>query len=199
MEHDKMTSRKHQAQKTKETLLNTALDLIGERGYDQVTIHEICEKVGVSTGAFYHHFGGKEDIIVETYRRYDYHFAAYAADDLSEKEPLEQVIQSIHYQVRYAKNLGLETMRQFYKSQLQAGREFFISEDRLFHVLLRDMVKVAQESGALSRRFAAGGISRSLLRFSRGIIYDWCVHKGSYDLVEETQKELALYLKVFMA
>ncbi|SMP53730.1 TetR/AcrR family transcriptional regulator [Anoxynatronum buryatiense] len=198
MNKKKMTQRKQQAMQTKETLLNTALDLIAEQGYDQVSIQDLCQAVGVSTGAFYHHFTGKEDIIVESYRRYDEHFEAHASAQLESLPPLDKIIEAIKYQVKYAEDMGVETMQQFYRSQLQAGRAFFISTTRKFPLILTQMITDAQQAGVLSDTLTATQITRHLLRFSRGMIYDWCAYNGSYDIVEETSQSLSLFLTAFL-
>ena len=39
----------------------TSIELIHKRGYDHVTVNDICETCGITKGAFYHHFNSKED------------------------------------------------------------------------------------------------------------------------------------------
>lgn len=194
----KITPRKQQAIQTKESLLNAALDMIAKRGYDHVSIQELCQTVGVSTGAFYHHFNGKADIIVAAYQRYDEHFEAYVKNHLSHLPVLDQIINSILFQVKYAECFGVDTMRQFYRSQLQDGREFFISSNRKFPMILTEMISNAQNTGVLHDTFTAPQITRYLLRFSRGMIYDWCAYNGSYSITEEASCSLQLFLKAFL-
>jgi len=47
---------------TKENIMNTALELFSEKGFDNTTISEIIEKTELSKGAVYHHFKSKEEI-----------------------------------------------------------------------------------------------------------------------------------------
>jgi TetR/AcrR family transcriptional repressor of nem operon len=49
---------------TKQRLMETALELIWNSNYDRVGIAEICQKAGVTKGAFYHHFSSKADLFV---------------------------------------------------------------------------------------------------------------------------------------
>jgi len=48
--------------KTKQKLLETALDLIWENNYNCVGIVQICTQAGVTKGAFYHYFKSKSDL-----------------------------------------------------------------------------------------------------------------------------------------
>jgi len=47
---------------TRERILDTALDLFIEQGYDKTSLREIAERVGVTKAALYYHFASKEQI-----------------------------------------------------------------------------------------------------------------------------------------
>ena len=48
---------------TKERILDEALTLFSENGYDGTGVEQIAEKVGVKAPSLYKHFKGKEDIL----------------------------------------------------------------------------------------------------------------------------------------
>jgi AcrR family transcriptional regulator len=48
---------------TRDRILETALDLFIEQGYDKTSLREIAERVGVTKAALYYHFSSKEEII----------------------------------------------------------------------------------------------------------------------------------------
>ncbi|MCG7981599.1 MAG: TetR/AcrR family transcriptional regulator [Candidatus Thiodiazotropha lotti] len=48
-------------------ILSTALDLFVERGYHNVSIHDIQKLANVSIGSIYNHFGGKEGVAKALY------------------------------------------------------------------------------------------------------------------------------------
>ena len=47
---------------TKERLVRSALELFSANGYDAVSVQDIAERAGVTTGSLYHHFGGKPEL-----------------------------------------------------------------------------------------------------------------------------------------
>lgn len=51
----------------REMVLETALRLFSERGYFNTSVHDIRRAAGVSTGAIYHHFAGKEALAKALY------------------------------------------------------------------------------------------------------------------------------------
>jgi AcrR family transcriptional regulator len=48
---------------TRDRILDAALGLFIERGYDKTSLREIAERVGVTKAALYYHFTSKEEII----------------------------------------------------------------------------------------------------------------------------------------
>jgi AcrR family transcriptional regulator len=51
-----------QGQATRAKLLDAARTLFGTRGYNDTSLDDIVAAAGVTKGALYHHFGGKEDL-----------------------------------------------------------------------------------------------------------------------------------------
>jgi AcrR family transcriptional regulator len=62
---------------TRALILNTALDLLQEHGYEKTTMRAIAKKAGVSLGNAYHYFDTKEHLIQAFYHRtHEEHLAA---------------------------------------------------------------------------------------------------------------------------
>jgi AcrR family transcriptional regulator len=56
-------------EQTKALILNSALEMLHQRGYEQTTMRGIAEKAGVSLGNAYHYFGSKDHLIQAFYHR----------------------------------------------------------------------------------------------------------------------------------
>jgi AcrR family transcriptional regulator len=60
-------------------ILQAALDLFQERGYEATTMRAIADRAGVSLGSSYHYFPSKEHLVLEFYRHtHDLHALAIA-------------------------------------------------------------------------------------------------------------------------
>ena len=58
-------------------ILNSALDLLQEHGYEKTTMREIAKRAGVSLGNAYHYFNSKEHLVQAFYHRlHDEHLHA---------------------------------------------------------------------------------------------------------------------------
>ena len=54
---------------TRQRILDVALDLFTEQGYDGTSLREIAEQLGVTKAAIYYHFESKEDILMALHMR----------------------------------------------------------------------------------------------------------------------------------
>ena len=52
---------------TKERIKRTAEKMFIEKGYVATTLRDITAKAGVTTGAFYKHYGSKEEILISIF------------------------------------------------------------------------------------------------------------------------------------
>lgn len=52
-----------EAPRTRDRILDVALDLFTERGYDATSMREIAERLEITKAALYYHFDGKDDIV----------------------------------------------------------------------------------------------------------------------------------------
>ena len=72
----KQENKQSRGKKTQKRILETALKLFTEKGYDNVTVEEICEKSGSSKGSFYQHFTSKSTIFLVKFFEVDDHYVA---------------------------------------------------------------------------------------------------------------------------
>jgi AcrR family transcriptional regulator len=74
----------HDAASTRERILDVALDLFTEKGYDGTSLREIAERLGVTKAALYYHFASKEDILMALHMRL-HEFGKDAMEQLGEQ------------------------------------------------------------------------------------------------------------------
>ena len=79
MGKQKQETKTPKGEQTRTLILNAALDLLADRGYEKTTMRAIAEKAGVSLGNAYHYFKSKEHLIQAFYHRtHEEHLAASA-------------------------------------------------------------------------------------------------------------------------
>jgi AcrR family transcriptional regulator len=68
---DQPTKREQQAEQRRIQLIDTALTLFAEKGYDRTSIKDLAEAVGVAQGLVYHYFDSKEDLLLAVIDRHN--------------------------------------------------------------------------------------------------------------------------------
>ncbi len=58
-----------EAESTRDRILDVALDLFIEKGFDKTSLREIAEELGFSKAAIYYHFSSKDEILMALHMR----------------------------------------------------------------------------------------------------------------------------------
>ena len=67
--HKKKATKTGKGDQTRALILETALEMFRERGYDKTTMRDVAQKAGVSLGNAYYYFSSKEYLIQAFYQR----------------------------------------------------------------------------------------------------------------------------------
>lgn len=187
-----MTNRQLKALETKEKIYQTALDLLESDGYENIRIEDICQKAGVSIGTFYNYFKSKNEILQLIYKKGDDYFENTVDDALEGLEIEEAVIEFFRYYAKYNINTGLTTLKQLYNPE----NVFFTKKRGMQHVLGR-LIQKGQEAGRLTEEVPSDEIVCDLFVLARGIVYDYCLKEGQFDLVEKMASYIQRVLKTY--
>lgn len=92
-----MSTRRSNAARTESTraqLTRAARQLFSERGYSSTTIAEIAKSSGLTTGALYHHWAGKEALLVDVVHDIHRELAVRIQALDIEDEPVQRLLRS---------------------------------------------------------------------------------------------------------
>ncbi len=190
------TPRKQRAENTRRKLADTALRLYASRGYDRVAVDDICREAGVSKGTFYVHFATKDQVLVEEFLALD----RFYLDSLPQIDRIDTGIGRLlafgRYSLRHISGLGKDYIKAAYSSQMAPGRgpSLLASRERASHGIALRLVREAQESGELRSDLQAEEIALSLVRAIRGIVVEWCLLDGGFDLERAGEPLLGILL-----
>jgi TetR/AcrR family fatty acid metabolism transcriptional regulator len=167
------TKRQEQARETKNRIYTSAIELMEQEGFDNITITDISEKAGVSVGAFYHYFSSKNDILAEIFRQADEYFSTKVVNALSRATVPEQIIEYFDHYAKF--NLT----------------KFFIKEGRPMLEILYGLIRTGQENNEIRGDIDAKDLVRYLFVMARGVVFDWSLHDGDYDLETTMHRYIA--------
>ncbi|HEY8362822.1 MAG TPA: TetR/AcrR family transcriptional regulator [Tissierellaceae bacterium] len=189
----KLTKRKLQAQVTYENIYNAAMSLVEKKGFKNITVKEICEIAGVSIGSFYNYFSSKDDILQEVFKKADNFFLNVVANNLKGKNAKEKIVNFFIYYAEYCKRDKFDQLKEIYNT----SNTMFIKKGRPMQEVLKKVVEEGIEKGELTTDMTPDEVVRFFFIALRGVIFDWCLHDGSYDLIQFTKEYTERLLKCF--
>ncbi|MBW4083815.1 TetR/AcrR family transcriptional regulator [Paenibacillus sp. S150] len=175
---NQLTSRQLQSLQTKHKLYERAIHLMKQHPLEEITIAEICNEAGVSVGTFYTHFSTKSDILVEMYEQADDYFDQKFKNLVPSSSITADIINYFKIYAEYNNKLGIETIKQLYT----CNNKLFIAKGRYMQNVLQALIEKGQAGGRLDLSLSAWEITEYLFIAARGVIYNWCLHDGAYDL-----------------
>jgi AcrR family transcriptional regulator len=136
------TPRRRPRGEMRQRILDVALELFNEQGYDKTSLREIADRLGVTKAALYYHFERKEDILLELHLR----LHELGRDVLERLDALEDE--------RDAYRLWPELVDRFIDGLL-ANRDLFLLHQRNHNAMeqLLDNERHRQENDDIEQRF----------------------------------------------
>lgn len=180
---DKTTNRKLQAIATKDKIFNAAVKLICRKGIENIVVRDICNAANVSIGLFYHYYKSKDDILFEIYAQGDNYFAQVAAN-LTAEDAMGKLREYITRYIEFVSTQDFCMVKHLYTSD----NKLFAVKGRAMQTNLRDLIQRGQENSEVSSEMAPDETVEFIFVILRGIIFDWCLHDGHYDLRANSKK-----------
>lgn len=188
----KLTKRQIQAQNTHDKIYNIAIELIESKGFENITVAEICEAANVSIGSFYNYFKSKHDILDNIFRLADDYFLNVVSHNLNEGSSHEKIIKFFHYYGDYNLDRGIDFVKQLYTGK----NNLFATKGRPMQAVLQKIIEEGQSTGEISIDMTSEEIVKFLFIAIRGVVYDWCLHDGEYDLSSAIDNYVTLLVKL---
>ncbi|NQT59937.1 MAG: TetR/AcrR family transcriptional regulator [Bacteroidetes bacterium] len=181
-------SRKIKAQQTKQIIFESALTLFRTKGFEAVTIEDITKHAGTSKGSFYTYFATKSDIIVEEFWAIDAYYRSYAPNLKRYTSASDKLTAFTRAQMRYVRDrIGVDMLKILYANQTikEGSDKAIIDRKRFWHTFITEIIAEGQASGEFRSSPDAETFAVYFNRAVRGILLDWCISSGGFDLVSE--------------
>lgn len=189
-----ISRQQQKSRETKEKIFKAAKRILQKKGYEELSIKNICEEAGVSNGSFYHHFKTKDDLLsyyIEDQPKID-------PDLLETPDSIEGVKQGIiqvymNY-VKYCRELGVEFMAEYYDTKNQALNAA-IREERPYPIItVQNYVEKAMAAGIVKLNEEIEEFTTDIRMIVIGNVFEWCVKHGDADFEGNMSRSLGKYL-----
>ncbi len=188
---------KRQQQKSKETkerIFQAAKRILKKKGYEELSIKNICEEAGVSNGSFYHHFKTKDDLLsyyIEEQPSIRPELLELPQNAAEAKTAIVQVY--LNY-VKYCRELGVEFMAGYYNPKNQALNAVIRTERPYPIVTVQAYVEKALAAGRIRLDVGIEEFTTDVRMIVIGNVFEWCLRDGQTDFEGNMTRSLGKYL-----
>ncbi|MDI5962344.1 TetR family transcriptional regulator [Streptomyces sp. SL13] len=127
-------------------LEQAALDLFGERGFEQTTAAQIAERAGLTERTFFRHYGDKREVLFSGARELEEAFVTTLADTPETAAPMEAMASA------------LETIAAFFLDSHEFARRRHAVITANAELRERELIKLASLAAALAATLRRRGV-----------------------------------------
>ena len=173
--------------RTRRSIYDAAMLLFAERGFDSVTLSEICQAADVGRGTFFLHFPGKAALLYEFNQRVAEDFAATLVEPrASARAELTSLVDRMAGELSAQAEIMVAMLREFFSSPeaLAAANE----HGEALPELVSDIVARGQARGEFARGVHPKLVATSFLTTAAAIISGQVFEAGTLS-PEEIQRQ----------
>lgn len=170
---------------TKKKIREVGLQLINEKGYENVTLKEICKNSGINKHTFYYYFKSKDDLLRGYYKipceltSYDLATIMTADSNVEKLWLINKIF------IDFIQSSGISIIKQILIKNLNDSNigTFKLDDER--KQLLRieiDIIKKGQVNGEFLNKKTPEVLALLLLQQLHATAVRWCFKNGTFDV-----------------
>ena len=183
---------------TKEKIKNAAKEKFAQEGYDATGVAGICQKAGISKGAFYHHFSSKQDLFIELLTDWlnELHIHLDRIRDQAESTPEAFLLMA--EKVKDIMEIGGEQLQIFLEFMSKASRNPVIWQAtilpyRQYSDFFSDMIRHGIREGTF-RPVDTDLISKIMVSLAIGILFQGILDPENADWIKILREAIRLVM-----
>ncbi|MHB2150811.1 TetR/AcrR family transcriptional regulator [Calditrichota bacterium LG25] len=173
-------------------IVNTAIQLIAEKGIQELTIKNLSKKIGIAESAIYRHFDSKFDILIGILTLFKDNINTLNRQildmDLSPRAKLEVMLeQRFKYFSEKPTVAAVIFSEELFRNDSRLSKAVFeIMQENQNSMI--GIISEGQAKGEFRKEVSAEELSFMIIGAVRLIVTRWRMTDFSFDLVEEGQK-----------
>lgn len=166
---------------TKKEIIRESYKLFRERGFNDVSIQDICDACDITKPTFYNHIPSKEHLLS--------HFFSSISEEIPESwfkvsddtDPLEKIREGFLLYIDRIQRLGLDLYNEQFIANLSIHKSSS-NDSSPFMALITDLIAQAQQQGEIRNPDAPAQLASNAISLAVGYGAYWCLNNGRNDL-----------------
>ena len=191
---------KVRSERTQKALYDAASTLMHDYGYDYLTVQNICKLAGVTTGAFYHHFHSKDDILC-LFLNKGYEAFIENRNVCLPEDPLARLTELCVLYAAHNESNGVEFVSNYYSTKNKSLNTIGLSPEDMYvssnYRARYDSLMAAREAGQIPVDTDCVSLNEDICSLTKGIIFDWCLSNGGFDLTRRIRRMVDRFMSTY--
>lgn len=174
---------------TRNKIFRIASKLFKEKGYNNVTVDDICDACNLSKRAFYYHLKSKGDILFHYYDHVIDNITPLLMQMLNTDSNWDQLILLFDHLITGISDLGPDINSQLLSINLQDNKNTFDLRQDLADIAVQ-IIENGQNMKQIRNLNNPANLYRSAAYMFTGYEYMWCAKNGNFPWKEEFYNSL---------
>ncbi len=185
---------------TKEKILKNSIDLINLKGFEAVTLKEICDSANISKHTFYYYFSSKEDLLRSFFSIEREISPNELIDIINAKNNIEVYFKLTNSLLNRFEKIGVEILKQILILNLAKGIGTFCENDtesiRAIKELQIEAIRKAQDANEINNKSDPKDLLKTCFKIKMSLIFFWCVSNGDFDLKKAFRNSIEICMDI---
>lgn len=196
MDLDTPREKNHKLQKEK--IFNAAKEIIEDYGVEYATVKNICERASISNGSFFHYFKSKEELLAYYFEDGFQKFLDGKLEEFTDSRDFaRKIIEAYALYGCYCQRSGLNFISNYYSTKNKALNSHASRHNMNTSISIEPIaadISAAKAAGYVSDGVDPRDAACDICMLLKGVIFDWCLSDGCYDMEAKIRKILKIYL-----
>lgn len=159
----------------------------------EISLKDLCSKLDISTGTFYHYFEDKEDMLVQVFNTIEEYIFENCNSKLTDH--WKNNIRCIAYAFYEYNRIGSAKMVFIVQGKTMAQSSYILNEkDKYSYKTAASQFETGIKNGEINIDLDADELTKMMFAIIRGNIMDWARSNCGYDLTKRAEKSVEIFL-----
>lgn len=165
----------------KSEIIRQSYELFRERGFNEVSIQDICDACDITKPTFYNHIPSKEHLLGYFFSSMSQEIPQSWYEIHEEEDPLEKIRTGFLLYIDRFDRLGLDLYNEVFIANLMINKDTS-QDNNPFIKMICELIVQAQKLGEIKNPTPADRLASTAVGMSVGYGAYWCLNYGKNDL-----------------
>ena len=142
-----ISKRKERKKETLETIRTVVDRLVAEKGFEAMTMREICAESGIGLSTFYNYFSSKDDLLFDRYHRLNTLVAQLYQEELVKLSPPDALKRLMSYMIENIRTRVFDILLNYHQKELRHVQDWYRKEPYCLFQVIDNIVEQGIEDG----------------------------------------------------